>query len=627
MSAIVGVYRTDGRPLDPSRLGRMSEAAAHRGRDGAGQWVSGPVGLAHRWLVTTPESLHETQPEADERGECRLVWDGRLDNRVDLIAALGLKGRSPMELSDAWLVLRAYREWGTDCLARIIGDFAFALWDHRTRSLVCARDRMGLKPFHYTWDGTTFGFSSELRPLLAMHETMPDPDDEMVLAFLLREFREGDQQRTLIRGIHRLPPGHFLVVSDGRLTLERYWAIEPGRDIRYRREEDYAEHFLSLFREAVACRLRSGSPIAASLSGGLDSSAIVCTAERLFAERGQASPPLEAFTLFSDHPDSDERHHVREVIRATGLKAHEIYGADRDPLDGLDELLWRVESPIVSATWQSALALMEAVRGSGCRVLLSGEGGDQLLDELGYLGDLLRVMRPLRFVGETRAFARWYGGGFGAFASATLPMLVPPGLKYWGKRIARRAPPAWINRRLARDLGLAERIREARHSVPFPSLAQADTYLSVTSPYYVLKLELEERIAASAGSEPRYPLLDSRLIEFVLAIPWERRTRNGERKRLLRTAMQGIVPEAVRLRRGKGDWTDAMDRSLSDLCRRPRPAPLEDRSGVLGRYVDLSGVQGLVARYLRGERDLRWEVWFLITLDRWLERFWQGRLR
>lgn len=622
MSGIVGVYHANRRAVDPLLLQRMSRAMAHRGPDGEGRWVSGPIGLGHRLLYTTPESLDEKQPVADERRECSLVWDGRLDSREELIAALKVEGRFPRGQTDPELVLDAYRQWGTDCLRRIIGEFAFALWDGRTQSLVCARDRLGLRPLHYTWDGVTLLFSSEIKPLLEALGTMPEPDDEMVLAFLLREFREGDQARTFFRGIQRLPPGHFLVVQERRLRIERYWAIDPARETCYPRDEEYAEHFLSLFREAVRCRTRSDFPIGAFLSGGLDSSAIVCTAERLFSDGVANFPSQEAFTLFSDHPDSDERRHFQEVIRAIGMKAHEVYGSDPDPLDRLGELLWQVESPIVAANRQSGLTLMEAVCAWGCRVLLSGDGGDQLLDEIGYLADLLRTLKPLRFTRETRAFAGWYGGDPWEFAGMALAALLPPKLKYWGKQIERRAPPSWINSDLAGEVGLKERIRQPRHRVRFPSFAQADTYLAVTSPYYLLKLEVDERTTARYGTEARYPFLDSRLVEFILSIPWERRTRNGERKRILRSAMQGIVPESIRLRQGKGDWTESMDKSLIALCRRDPPVPLENRSGRMGHYLDLTGAEELVTRFLRGTRDLRWEVWFLITVDRWLEKFW-----
>jgi asparagine synthetase B (glutamine-hydrolysing) len=203
-------------------------------------------------------------------------------------------------------------------------------------------------------------------------------------------------------------------------------------------------------------------------------------------------------------------------------------------------------------------------------------------------------------------------------------MLAPAAVKYWGKRLLRGVPPAWIERATAERVGLRRRVRTPRHAVPWRSYAQWDTWLSLSSPYFRLKLEAEERRAARAGLEMRYPLLDSRLVELVLAMPWSRRMAHGERKRLLRAASARVVPPAVLGRRGKGDWTTPFDRALTRACADTR---LPNRSGLLERYVDRAAAEQLVARYRRGAGDLRWEVWFFITLDRWLERLVKGATR
>lgn len=602
MSAIVGIVRWDG-PVESAVLDRMADRAARRDASGVVQRLG------------------------DDLTSAALVWDGRLDNRDELLAMLRADDETRHDSPDAAIVYRAYRRWGGECVERMIGDFAFAIWDAETRTLVCGRDRLGLKPLHYTWRGGSFCFASEITPLIAARDTAPEPDDEIVLAFLLREFRPRDDHRTLLRDIHRLPPGHVLVARDRRLTIRRYWSIDPERRIRYASEDEYVDHFSALFRDAVACRLRTDAPVGAFLSGGLDSAAIVCTAERIFTQRGIGSPPLEALTLYMDDGHSDERRYARAVAAAAGFKLHEVHGAGEHLLRGLTEHIGEAQSPIVGANHESTLAMFAAARDSGCRVVLSGEGGDQLVDENGYLGDLLRIGRPLRFLRELRALGAWYGGGTFDLAGDVASMVLSTHVKYRIKRLLRRAPPPWINTRVAETVGLRDRLREPRHAVPFPSLAQWDTYLSITSPYYVLKLEVEDRIAARFGIELRYPFLDSRLVEFMLAVPWECRTRDGERKRLVHRAMQGIVPDTVLSRRGKGDWADGMDAGLTALCRLPVPGPLENRSGLVDRYVDRPGAERLVAAYLRGAHDLRWEIWFLVTLDRWLELLTRGGSR
>ena len=223
---------------------------------------------------------------------------------------------------------------------------------------------------------------------------------------------------------------------------------------------------------------------------------------------------------------------------------------------------------------------------------------------------------------ETRAFACWYGASVREVATGALDMLAPAVVKYWGKRLLRGVPPAWMNRATASRTGLRARVRTPRHALPWPSHAQWDTWLSLSSPYFGLKLEAEERRAARAGLEMRYPLLDSRLVELVLAIPSRRRMAGGERKRLLRAAAAGVLPPATLARRGKGDWT--VDDALARAC---AGTTIPNRSGLLDRYIERRAAQRLVARYRQGDGDLRWEVWFLITLDRWLERLVKGGIR
>jgi asparagine synthase (glutamine-hydrolysing) len=615
MSGIAGIYRSRGGDVDRDALHAMGVCLAHRGRDAAGQWSDGSIGMAHRLLATTRASVAVEHPVVDSTGAVRLVWDGRLDNRAELGAGA--------DESDEAVVLRAYARYGDDLPSRLLGDFAFALWDGRRARLLCARDRLGLKPLHYVWRNGVFAFASEIRPLLPALDAV-EPDDEMVLAFLLREFRPGDETRTLLHGVHRLAPGEVLSAYRDGLRRRRYWAPDPDHRLEAVSSDELAERFSAILREAVSARLRTDWPVAALLSGGLDSSAIVGAAARIFEERGEASPPVETFTLFSDDPAGDEREPARVVTAATGLKGHTVRRMEADPLDGLNAEVDGVEGPIVDPSHHTMAACLDAVAGTDCRVLLSGEGGDQLLDAHGYFADRLCEGHALRFVRELRAFARWYGASTRELAVETLTMLAPAFAKYWAKRMLRGVPPPWINRDLARRVDLRARVRAPRHGVPWPSHAQWDTWLSLSSPYFGLKLEAEERRAARAGLEMRYPLLDSRLVELVLAIPSSRRMAHGERKGLLRAAVSELLPPAALARRGKGDWTEPVDRALARAC---STAGLPDRSGLLDRYVERREAERLVDRYRRGHRDLRWEVWFFITLDRWLERVVQGASR
>ena len=619
MSGIAALFHADGRPADAGALERMARGIARRGPDGISTWTDGPAGMAHLSFAATPESARDGEALARGRGGCRVAWDGRIDNREEILGFL--RERSDPEAAfapDSELLLRAYGKWGMGCLERIAGEFAFALWDPRERRFFCGRDRMGLKPLHYFWDGRLLAVASEIKPLLGMLPRSPKPDDEMIIAFLLREFREEDEHKTFFDGIRRLPPAHNLAVEDGRLSLRRYWGIDPRRATRLAGNAEYEERFLHVFEDAVRCRLRSASPVAAFLSGGLDSSSIVCAAARL------SSRPLEAFTVFQDHPDSDERRYARQVLEAAKIQGHEFYGAGGSPLDGLDEAIEIAESPVIGPNRRGAGPLIGEVLSRGCRVVLSGVGGDQILDEYGHLADVLASARPWRFRSALSNLAAGCGASRSEFLLMAFQDLAPQAVRYWGKRLTGRAPPSWINAETARKTQLLERIRRPRHSLRFPSRSQSGTYLEAFNPFRVLSFETDERTASWHGIDVRYPYLDSRLAEFVLSIPWDRRTVGGERKHLLRSAMRGILPETIRLRQGKGDYTPQAQESVRALCSRARPEPLADRSGLMRRYVDARGAEGMLKRFLDGNDACLNDIWYLVTLDRWLSRFIKG---
>lgn len=298
MSGITGVCNVDGRPVDPALLQRMTQAIAHRGPDGIGHWLAGPIALGHAMLYTTPESLRETQPlsmDLTRQGGLCLTLDGRVDNRSELWAALKSKGCAPRADTDAELVLRAYECWGEDCARHIIGDFAFAVWDGPNRKLFCARDLRGIKPFYYVFDGRAFIFSSELRPLL----DAPGFERRLNSGMLGEHLCDcvTSQEQTLYQNILRLPPAHRLVLKDGALRVSRHFDFDPGKSIRYGSDQEYAEHFFEIFREAVSCRLRSHAPVALSLSGGLDSCSILGMAGQLAKDGVIANSHLASYTL------------------------------------------------------------------------------------------------------------------------------------------------------------------------------------------------------------------------------------------------------------------------------------------------------------------------------------------
>ncbi|HEY3131845.1 MAG TPA: lasso peptide isopeptide bond-forming cyclase, partial [Acidobacteriota bacterium] len=336
MSAITGVYFMDGRPLDPADLKRMLKTVAHRGPNGSGLWFRGPVGLGHRMLWTTPESLRETLPLIHQTGDLVITADARIDNREELVSLLNINGRPLGEIADSELILRAYEKWGDSCPEKLLGDFAFAIWDAKKKLLFCARDHFGVKPFYYYRSDHAFIFASEIKALLSLQE-VPRRLNEVRVADYLMSMLE-DKEITFYQGILRLQPAHCISVTREGAQIRSYWALDPTREIRYNSDGEYADAFREIFTEAVRCRLRSAFPVGSMLSGGLDSSSIVCVARQLLAQEG--SRQLHTFSAtFENVPECDESQFINAVVARNGLQFHYVPCDQLSPLAGLDTLL------------------------------------------------------------------------------------------------------------------------------------------------------------------------------------------------------------------------------------------------------------------------------------------------
>ena len=297
----------------------MVDILAHRGPDGADIWVDGCVGLGHRMLWTTPESLIEKLPLVNERGDLVITADARIDNRDELIAALQTNNRPADKITDSDLILAAYEKWGEDCPQHLLGDFAFAIWDERKQILFCARDHFGVKPFYYYYSNQTFIFASETKALLSIDE-VPHQVNEVRIGDYLTSMLE-DKSITSYQGVLRLPPAHSITLTQqGNLQLRCYWTLELSEELRLNSDEEYAEAFRKVFTEAVRCRLRTAFPIGSHLSGGLDSSSICCIARKLLEE---SNSQLHTFSnIFDDVPGSDERSFIEAVLEQGDFIPH-----------------------------------------------------------------------------------------------------------------------------------------------------------------------------------------------------------------------------------------------------------------------------------------------------------------
>ena len=538
MSGIVGIVNADGAPVDRDLLCRLTASLDYRGPDARTVWVDGHIGFGHTMLRATEDSAHERQPHSLD-GKVWITADARVDGRTELRGEFDGERIAGLDTAtDVELILHAYRRWDTGCVDHLLGDFAFAIWDGPKRRLFCARDHFGVKPFFYARVGNALVFSNTLN-CLRLHPAVRDTLNEVAIGDFLLFWQNQDPATTTFSDIQRLPGAHCMTWSDDRVSVSRYWSLPIDGHIRYQRSGDYVEHFEAILRTAVADRLRAGR-VAVEMSGGLDSPSIAATAKEMLARRG-GQFDLQAYTFVYDRliPDR-ERQFSGLVGQALDIPVHYL-AADDYPLFEPDaradksapEPFYLFQQPAANADFYRMVA-------AHSRVLLTGWDGDALLSESPGL-----YFRELLKKGELAELA----AGLGWFIRVE-HRLPPMGVRTWIKRKLGRYPvrsryPSWIHPAFASRIDL--RGRWARMNAE-PRPAHPTRPMTSTSLFVPNWWALFERYDAGVTGLPieaRHPLLDRRLVQYVLAIPpvpW------SIGKHMLRVAMVGTLPEAVRRR-------------------------------------------------------------------------------
>jgi asparagine synthase (glutamine-hydrolysing) len=613
VSGIAGLLRLDGAPCERSDVERMIGAIAHRGPDGMDVWAEGLAGLANAMLRTTPESADERLPLID--GDLALVADARIDNRGALIGELGV----PPSVPDSAIILAAYRRWGDRCPERLIGDFAFAVWDGARRALFLARDHIGVRPLVWFRSRSVFAFASQERALLALAEVSRRLDEVAVGDFLVAVLE--DTQRTFYEGIHRLPPHHSLSVSadEASARSRTYWELDASRELRLDTDEEYEEAFRETFIEAVRARARSIGPIATELSGGLDSSAVTCAMRDLRGE--DEDEPLPAFSIVFEESGSDERAYVDAVVATGGIASEKLSSDDLLALR-LEDLLSRQDGPFASLTVFMETALCTRVAERGGRVLLGGFDGDVVISHgLERLPYLLRRGRWGTLRSEVSALAprlglsRW---------EALRSYVVAPALPAVAHRLWRAARGrdrrGWsggapLDPGFARRVGLSARLRALERAGAAARTAREAHRNELASGVLPAALEIRDRIGAAAGVELRHPFFDVRLVELCLSMPEDQKLRSGWTRSIQRRALSGIVPQQILQRSDKGRINDALLAGLLDAERGSLERSSSTGWAPAGPFLDLPALSSLRTSGDAADHPALWQA---LTLARWL---------
>jgi asparagine synthase (glutamine-hydrolysing) len=628
MSGILGVCQLDSAPVDPE-LFRGMWAGAHVDANGGACRVDGPVGLFDlrrepaQGVLDGAESL-----VVEDSSGVMLTFDGRLDNLEELGTMLTAERCHMPTLTDADLVLRAYKVWGAAAVTRLLGDFAFAIWDAGRQELFCARDRLGIKPFYYVLNDKRFVFASEVRHLLRLPDLVPQPNEQMMARYLINSYENVEE--TLYRGVYRLPPAGWLSVSPRAVRKGTYWQLSRPELLRYRSDGEYAEHFRSLFHEAVRCRMRARGTIGVCLSGGFDSSAVACMAAAIRRKTPGVAEPLEVFSVAFDDPAADERRYVEAVQLESGLAGHLLFPErDRVGLD-IEQAAPHPLGPLYYPNLFMMQGILKRARERGVRVLLSGAGGDDLFCGFEYCADLLRHRQWRALYAESGAIA-----GLTERARSrvlydwALRPLLPRSWRRRARMVVPRRVPNWIRPEFVRRHGLDEwkQVAASRdRDDSFPDLARRFAkYRLFGSGCYAFGFEEEDRFFRPASLEYRSPFFDVRLLEFTFMLPQAQKYWRGQTKVVARNSVNGILPEAIRTRSTKADFGPFMDRELRVRQRRHVEHLLLKSTLASAGVIDDSKVSALWQQYVVSGGPRRWDVLTLLNLERWFRYTVHGR--
>lgn len=585
----------------------MVRALAPRGPDERMMKYDGELAIAAQELFTS--------------NGITVAADARIDNKSDLIKILGLSS-GERDINDAELIFHVYERWGKDCPAKLIGDFSFVIHDASSRSLFCARDHIGIRPFYYHCRGNVFAVASEIKALLEHPGISATPDERRIGDYLISFF--DDPAITFYADVRRLPPSHGMIVSAGGRNIHRYAWLDPAHELRLASDAEYAAAFLDLFTETVRCRT-GGRSISAALSGGLDSSSVASVAANVLMnqERG----PLQTFSAVYSRPEADERRYMEAVVARGGMEPHYIIADELSPFEDVDTRRARLDEPYFSPNFYIHWRLFHEASACGADVWLDGLDGDTTVSHgTAFLAELARSGRWLALGREAGALAARAGSSRGRVLRRAVvnPLVLGPLRRAWHQVNGRSLRP-WGERSIIRNdfaarVNLAERYTTGIGAQPATRTLRQEHHRRIEWGLHTFILEMLDKAAATFGIIPRYPFYDRRLIEFCLSLPPEQKLHDGWTRAVLRRATEGVLPPEVRLRTTKGDpgasFFTALRRFGGPLMNRV----LGGDAGGLGNYVDIARLRSIHERFMRdqaqGEEIM--ELWKGVTLGIWL---------
>jgi asparagine synthase (glutamine-hydrolysing) len=601
----------------------MQDCLVHRGPDDDGTWRSQDrlVTLGSRRLAILDRSEMGHMPMVSRSGKLVIVLNGEIYNYLELRDLLGQKGYSFSSGGDTEVLLTAYEEWGSDCLSRLNGMFAFAVWDVAQKKLFAARDRFGEKPLFYCYDREreTFVFASEMKALFASGLIDPVANPSAVHSFMTA-FRADHDQSTMFRGVSSLRGGYALTLSSSDFELKtwRYWDLNPEAEIHLEDDTAYTERLLELLNDSVRLRLRSDVPVGSSLSGGLDSSTIVGLMARQYRGDRQAT-----FSARFRDAHVDEGRFIKAVCDFTGVENHAVYPDPARYCEEAELIAWHQEEPFHSSSIYAQWEVMRLARDCNVTVLLDGQGADEIL--AGYSTYLGAHVRGLILGGDYRGAWNSIRAHDRHNTMTSLPVamstLVPLATRITARRLLR-------HRELSREFEQSVPKGHINGRNPFVAPLKRELYATLMHNVLPGLLRYADRNSMAFSREVRLPFLDHRLVEFMFGIPTDQIVRGGVSKAILRDAIRGVVPEVVRERRDKiGFATPEQSWMRSGPMRTWVRDLICSREFLSRPWIDPKIVSETWKSFEVGDSQAIKTTWKWLSLETWARVFLDGAWR
>ncbi len=542
MCGISGIFNLNSSPVDEQSIMKMNELIHHRGPDGEGVYVNGNIGIGNTRLAIIDLRHTADQPMYDADKRYVIVYNGEIFNYVELRNELIEKGCRFNNNSDTEVVLNLYKLYGTECQNMLNGMWAFAIWDTHEKTLFCSRDRYGIKPFYYYSDGNRFIFGSELKQIFSCG-IEKIPNDETIYDYLVFNFIDHNEQ-TFFKNIFKLPAGYQILIKNNKPEIKRWFHLEEKIQ-SVKDERKLYDEFYGLIYDSVRLRLRSDVEVGSCLSGGLDSSTIVCIMHDLLMNEGKTGIQ-KTYTAAYDDPAIDERKYVEEVIKQTNSDKYYLFPDASGLAEDFGRMVWHQEEPFTGSTVFAQWSVFKKIHETGIKVVLDGQGADEIM--LGYFSFFPFFLKnqfknPFNFINSYIKGINTTMQGAVKF-SQNLLYFNSPSIRY--KHVISGAKD-FYNENFINNYS-RRKIFESNIGAKNLHQNRLANLWNISLPSL---LRYEDKNSMAFSVEARLPFLDHRLVEFIFSIPYKYLIRNGWTKFILRESMKNKIPEDIRMRKGK----------------------------------------------------------------------------